>query len=68
MLALEYDSELARQAWIEEGQIKVAKNLLVMNFSINDIVKATGLDKEQILKLADEQKGVGEHVNCRIHL
>ena len=66
MLALEYDSELARQAWIEEGQIKVAKNLLVMNFSINDIVKATGLNKEQILKLADEQKGVGEHVDFGI--
>lgn len=66
MLALEYDPELARQAWIEEGQIKVAKNLLAMNFSINGIVKATGLNKEQILKLADEQKGVGEHVDFGI--
>ena len=66
MLALEYNPELDRQAWIEQGieigfergielrNVKVAKNLLAMNFPINDIMKATGCTEEQILKLAEK--------------
>ena len=74
MLALEYDPELERQAWIEQGleqglkqglkqgleqgieqkAVAIAKNLLKMNFSTDDIVKITGCTREQILKLADE--------------
>ena len=33
------------------GIIKTAKNLLNMNFSVNDIMKATGLSKEEIKNL-----------------
>ena len=74
MLALEYNPELDRQAWIEQGieigfergieqgieqgielrNVEVAKNLLAMNFPINDIMKATGCTEEQILKLAEK--------------
>ena len=62
MLALEYDPELERQAWIEQGieqgleqkAVAIAKNLLKMNFSVDDIVKITGCTREQILKLADK--------------
>ena len=64
MLALEYDPELAKQAWIEKGIEQVAKKLLAMNLSISDIVKATGCTEEQILSLAEAEKGVGEHVHA----
>ena len=61
MLALEYDSELERQAWLEEGHkqgqaeksLEVVKNLLKMRLSISDIMKATGWTEEQILKVAN---------------
>ena len=72
MLALEYDPEEARQAWIdygiergielgielgiergiERGIEQVAKNLLMMNFSIDDIVNATGLNEDDVRNLA----------------
>ena len=76
MLALEYDPELAKQAWIEkgieqgieQGIEKVAKKLLSMNLPISDIVKATGCTEEKILSLAETERGVGTDVNCRIHL
>ena len=69
MLALEYDPEAERQAWIDYGIERgiergmeqgrdighedVAKNLLAMNFSTSDIIAATGLTAEQIRKLAE---------------
>ena len=46
-----YAEEKGRKAGIEEGHQKLlqtAKNLLMMNMSITDITKATGLSKEEI--------------------
>ena len=47
--------EEGRKEGREEGQkeekIEIAKNLKEMNFSIEDIQKATGLSKEEIEKL-----------------
>ena len=46
-----YAEEKGRKAGIEEGHQKLlqtAKNLLMMNMSISDITKATGLSKEEI--------------------
>lgn len=68
MFTLDYDPALAKQAWIEKGVEKIAKKLLAMNLPISDIVKATGCTEEQILSLADAEKGVGVDVNRRIHL
>ena len=39
MLALEYDAELARQAWREEGKRDVVKNLLTMGLSMKEIAR-----------------------------
>lgn len=43
---------------LEEGQVKkakeIAKNLLKLNISIEDIITATELSKEEILKLKSE--------------
>ena len=75
MLALEYDPELERQAWIEEGieqgiereRFAMVKNLLRAKTPIEYIIAATGWTEEEILKLVDkEQKGVGEHVGIGI--
>ena len=69
MLALEYDPVLAREAAFAEGfkigfkqgidiaRKQAAKNLLAMNLSTDDIMKATGLTAEQIRKLADTNGG-----------
>ena len=62
MLRMEYDAELAREALIEQGReegheegvIDVAKNLLAMNFSTEDIMKATGWTEEKILSLVEK--------------
>ena len=35
----------------EEEKIEIAKNLIELNISIDDIIKATGLTKEEIEKL-----------------
>jgi predicted transposase/invertase (TIGR01784 family) len=47
--------EKGRKEGREEGGIaksfEIAKNLLNLHFSVNDIVKATGLTPEQILAL-----------------
>ena len=46
-----YAEEKGRKAGIEKGHQKLlqtAKNLLMMNMSITDITKATGLSKEEI--------------------
>ena len=69
MLALEYDPELARQAWIEKGieqgiekgieqgikqnRKDFVKNLLAVKTPLEYIIAATGLTKEQILSLAE---------------
>ncbi len=41
----------AKDEGIIEGKIETAKNLLLMNMSIDDISKATGLSIEQIKEL-----------------
>ena len=44
--------EQGREEGREEGVIGVMKNLLTMNLSTEDIMKATGFTKEKILSLA----------------
>ena len=67
MLALEYDPELERQAWLEQGvkqgieqgieqgreeeRFSIVKNLLEAKTPLKYIVAATGWTEEQILKL-----------------
>ena len=46
-LKIEYHSNIAKE---EEAQ-SIAKNLLNMNLSVKDIMKATGLSKKQITML-----------------
>ena len=69
MLALEYDPELDRKAWIEFGEeqgikkgvqigvdknrVETVKSLLAINLPIESIAKVTGYTEEQILKLAE---------------
>ena len=70
MLALEYDPELDRKAWIEFGEekgiekgiqigadknrVEMIKSLLAVNTPIENLAKATGYTEEQILKLAEK--------------
>ena len=66
MLALEYDPELERQAWIEEGieqgieqeRFAMVKNFLRAKTPIEYIIAATGWTEEEILKLVDKEQGV----------
>ena len=46
--------EEGREQGREQGIISVALNMLKNKFKINDIVKATGLSKEEILKIKEE--------------
>ncbi len=70
MLALEYDAELARQAWREEGKRDVVKNLLTMNLSLKDIARAVDWTEEEVRKFVEAEKkfvsGVGEYVGTGI--
>ena len=58
-LKIEYHSNIAREEGIEQGieqgvtseKKSIAKNLLKMNLSVKDIMKATGLSKKQIIML-----------------
>ena len=66
MLALEYDPELARQAWIEfcseqgfeqgieKNRKEFIEKLLAAKTPIKYIITATGLTEEQILELAKD--------------
>ena len=60
MWTLEYDPELARQAWtevgIEQSRKEFIKKLLAVKTPIKYIIAATGLTEEQILSLADIRK------------
>ena len=56
MLALEYDPELARQAWREEGKRDVVKNLLTMGLSMKDIARAVDWTEEEVRKFAEAEK------------
>ncbi|MBR4152807.1 MAG: hypothetical protein IKT98_07595 [Selenomonadaceae bacterium] len=65
-MALEYDPELERQAWLEEGleqgikkgrmeeRFEMVKNLLLAKTPMKYIVTATGWTEEQILKIAEK--------------
>ena len=59
MLAMEYDPEEARQAWIEygieQGIEQLAKNLLKFNTPIEYIIKATGWSEDKIRNLAKDE-------------
>lgn len=51
-----YDPEVEKRGiekGIEKGKLEIAKNLLNMNMSIEDIINATGLTAEEVLKLKD---------------
>ncbi len=41
---------------IEQSKIQVAKNLLSMNLTIEQIIEATGLSEEEVLKLSKNKK------------
>ena len=60
MLALEYDAELARQAWREEGReeekLNVIQRLLKMSFSMKDIARAVDWTEEEVRKFAEAEK------------
>ena len=56
MLVLEYEAELARQAWREEGKRDVVKNLLTMNLSLKDIARAVDWTEEDVRKFAEAEK------------
>jgi predicted transposase/invertase (TIGR01784 family) len=45
------DIESAESVGVEKGKIEIAKNLLSMNIPGDKVVEATGLSKEEILKL-----------------
>ena len=40
---------------IKQANIKVISNMMKHNYKLEDIVKATGLSKEEILKLKEEK-------------
>ena len=42
---------------LEKGRIEIARNLLSMGLSIEQIVNATGLTEEQVQSLIDEANG-----------
>ena len=48
---IEKGIEQGLEAGKEEEKIEIAKNLIELNISIDDIIKATGLTKEEIEKL-----------------
>ena len=49
-----YDPEVEKRG-IEKGKIEIAKNLINMNMSIEDIISATGLTAEDVLNLKNEK-------------
>lgn len=58
MLVTEWDYELEKKILHEDGRLKgktdVARKLLSMNMEVNDVVAATGLDLNDVLKLKGE--------------
>ena len=43
--------EEGREEGKEEGKLEIARNMKALGFNIDAIVKATGLSKEQVLKI-----------------
>ena len=64
MLALEYDAELARQAWIEVGIEKglakkardMVKGLLTTDLPMKEIARVAGWTEEEVRKFAEAEK------------
>ena len=52
---LEFYMEGFREEGIEQANIKVIFNMMKHNYKLKEIVKATGLSKEEILKLKEEK-------------
>ena len=54
------DQQKGNQSGLAEGervkQLEIAKNLIKLGINIDDIVKATGLSKEEIENLIKENK------------
>ena len=53
-IAREEGKVIGKSLGIEEANIKIAKNLLNMNMSLEDISKATGLEIQKIEKINTE--------------
>ena len=45
-----------KQNGLVKGKIEIAKNLIKLGLNVDDIVKATGLSKEEIENLIKENK------------
>ena len=44
-----------RQNGIAKGKIEIAKNLIKLGINVDDIIKATGLSKEEIEKMSEDK-------------
>lgn len=67
----EFYMEGFREEGYEEGiklaNIKVISNMMKYNYKLEDIVKATGLTKEEILKLKEENRVSNNSINKFSH-
>ena len=52
-IAREQGIEIGKEQGIEQRNAEIASNLLKMNMSIKDIIRATGLTKEEIENLKE---------------
>ena len=43
------------QSGLAEGKIEIAKNLIKLGINVDDIIKATGLSKEEIEKMSEDK-------------
>ena len=44
-----------KQNGLAKGKIEIAKNLIKLGINVDDIVKATGLSKEEIEKISKDK-------------
>ena len=49
------DQQKEKQNGIAKEKIEIAKNLIKLGINIDDIVKATGLSKEEIEKISKDK-------------
>ena len=49
------EEQKENQSGLAEGKNEIAKNLIKLGLNIDDIVKATGLSKEEIEKISKEK-------------
>ena len=55
-IAREQGIEIGKEQGIEQRNVEIASNLLKMNMSIKDIIRATGLTKEEIENLKENKQ------------